>query len=65
MARYPNIKVQLTGTDSNTFIMVSKVRSAMKRAGVPEDACVQFFNEALSGNADHALQTCMAWVDVS
>jgi len=62
--RHPEIEVQLTGTDSNGFLLASRVRSAMSRAGVPEVECVEFFDEALSGDYDHLLQTCMKWVDV-
>lgn len=62
--KYPEITVQLTGEDSNTFFVVSRTRTALKRGGVPTDEQEQFFSDALSGDADHALQTVMAWVNV-
>lgn len=62
---YPDITVQLTGEDGNGFVIVSRVRMALRRFGVPEDECQAFFDEALSGDYDHLLQTCMKWVDVA
>ncbi|MFT4471376.1 hypothetical protein ACMX2H_15850 [Arthrobacter sulfonylureivorans] len=61
--KFPNITVQLTGTDGNGFFIVAKVRKALERAGERE-AAQEFFDEALSGDYDHLLQTCMRYVDV-
>lgn len=62
--KFPEITVQLTGSDGNAFAIAGTVRMAMKRAGVPEYDCKVFFNEALSGDYDHVLQTCMKTVNV-
>lgn len=61
---YPDVVVRLTGQDGNGFIIVSRTRMALKRAGVPPQRCEEFFNEALSGDYDHLLQTVMRWVTV-
>jgi hypothetical protein len=37
----------------------------MKDAGVPDDDRQAYFEEAISGNYDHLLQTTMKWVEVS
>jgi hypothetical protein len=63
--KYPNVKVQLTGENGNGFLIVSRVRSALRRASVSGDECEAFFKEALEGDYDHLLRTCMKWVDVS
>jgi len=63
--KYPNVKVRLTGTDSNAFSIMGKVSQALRSAGVPKDERDAFMNEAMSGDYDHLLQTAMRWVDVS
>ncbi len=61
--RFPNVTVQLSGEDGNGFFIAARVRMALERAG-HRDAASEFFGEALSGDYDHLLQTCMKWVDV-
>lgn len=62
---YPNIKVQLSGEDGNAFMIIGRVRKAMERAGVGTADLEKFSKEAMSGDYDHVLQTCMRYVDVS
>lgn len=62
--KYPNIKVKLVGTDGNAFSILSKVNRALREAGVDETEIQKFLEEAKSGDYDHLLQTCMAWVSV-
>ena len=62
--KFPRVKVQLTGTDGNGFIVVARVRRAMKDKQIAPEAIEEFTAEATSGDYDHLLQTCMAWVDV-
>lgn len=61
--KFPAVQVQLTGQDGNAFFIVGRVRTALEQAGHREEA-ETFFDEALSGDYDHVLQTCMAYVDV-
>lgn len=61
---YPDITVRLTGADGNAMSVISKVRVAMRRAGVSPIELDQFSAEALSGDYDHVLRTAMRWVDV-
>lgn len=61
--KYPNITVQLTGTDGNAFAIIGQVRQALRR-GVGPEAEAEFTAEATRGDYDHVLQTCMTWVDV-
>lgn len=63
--RYPEIEVELTGRDGNAFFIISRVRSALKKAFV-SDRDIEFFTEeAMSSDYDHVLQTVMAWVSTS
>lgn len=63
--KYPEIEVQLSGEDGNVFAIMGRVRKAMRRAGVSDAEIAEFTTELTSGDYDHALQTCMAWVEVS
>ena len=65
MPKYPDIKVRLSGEDGNAFFIIGRVRKALKRAGVESAECDQFSNEAMSGDYDNVLQTCMKWVSVA
>ncbi len=58
------MSVKLTGGDGNAMAVIGKVATALRRAGHGAEVA-DFMNEALSGDYDHVLQTCMAWVDVS
>lgn len=71
--KYPEVVVQLSGQDGNTFIIVSRVRSAitkylqreMKHSYSEADTIGSlFFDEALAADANHAIATCMKWVTV-
>lgn len=63
--KYPDIVVQLSGEDGNAFVIIGKVRRALKRADVPKDEIDSFSEEAISGDYDHVLRTCMKWVTVA
>jgi hypothetical protein len=63
--KYPKVKVRLSGTDGNAFAVMGAVSSALRRAKVGDEEISSFRREAMSGNYDELLQTCMRWVDVS
>ena len=58
-----DIQVNLS-RDGNAFIMIGKVRAALRRGG-RADLVEAFTKEAESGDDDHVLQACMKYVDVS
>jgi hypothetical protein len=62
--KYPNITVQLTGEDGNAFYVLGKVLKALRKAKVSDEEINAFSKEAMSGDYDHLLQTCMEWVNV-
>ena len=65
MPKYPNVTVQLTGEDGNAFFIIGRVSKELRRAGVPSLDIEAFTNEAMSGDYNNVLQTCMRWVDVA
>ena len=64
MPKYPEIKVQLTGSDGTAFAILGKVSKALRRAGVSNEEIEQFTKEATDGDYDNLLRVCMEWVDV-
>jgi len=63
MSKY-DIKVKLVGTDGNAFALIGKVKQALKKAGVPKEELDKFQAEAMAGDYNHLLATCLEWVDV-
>ncbi|MDD3052502.1 MAG: hypothetical protein PHR06_15365 [Candidatus Cloacimonetes bacterium] len=59
-----DISVQLIGENGNAFNIIGKVRKEMKRNGVSNDEIDLFINEAMSGDYDNLLRTCMKYVNV-
>ncbi|MBL4709732.1 MAG: hypothetical protein JKY48_14965 [Flavobacteriales bacterium] len=57
------VKVQLSGEDGNAFAVIGRVRTAMKQAEVPIETIKEFSDDAMSGDYDHVLQTCMKYVE--
>ena len=64
VVKYPDIEVQLVGTDGNAFALIGAVQKALKKAEVSKEEIGEFFDEATSGDYNHLLRTCMAWVNV-
>lgn len=61
---YKHVTVNLYGVNGNTIVIVGKVRQALKRDGAPTAVLDVFSKEALSGDYDHAIATCMDWVNI-
>lgn len=62
--KYPDVEVQLTGEDGNAFLIIGRVSKALRSSKVPDEEIDAFRNEAMSGDYDNVLQTCMRWVTV-
>lgn len=62
--KYPNITVELTGHDGNAYSILARVKRAMRLYGLSDEEIAKFRAEAMSGNYDNLLQTCMRWVNV-
>jgi hypothetical protein len=64
MPKYPDITVRLTGEDGNAFNILGICLRAMRRAGLNQKERDAFQAEAISGNYDHLLATCIEWFEV-
>lgn len=63
--KYPHIEVPLVGQDGNAFVIIGRVRTALRRDGVAKEELDAFSEEAMSGDYDHLLRTAMKWVTVT
>ena len=62
--KYPEVQVQLTGNDGNAFAILGNCQKAARQAGLTKDQIDEFVNEAMTGDYDHLLQTCMKYFEV-
>ena len=61
---YPDVLVQLTGTDGNAYAVIGAVEQALRAAGEGE-AAEAFRAEAMKGDYDALLRTVMLTVEVN
>lgn len=62
--KYPHVKVKLTGTNGNAFVIMGVVSNALRKAKVPEEEIKKYGEESISGDYDNLLQTAFKWVTV-
>ena len=62
--KYPEINVKLVGEDGNAITIIGRISKALRRGGVDKTETDEFQKEAMSGDYDNVLQTCMRWVSV-
>jgi len=53
----------LVGEDGNAMSIMGRASKVLRRAG-RADEVPAFMAEAMAGDYDHVLQTCMKWFDV-
>lgn len=63
--KHPEVKVYLLGQDGNAFGIIAKCMEAMRRAGLSKEERDAFQTEAMSGDYDHVLRTCLAWFEIA
>ena len=57
-------RVKLVGQDGNAFNLLGLCKRAGQKAGYSKEQLDAFMNEAMSGDYDHLLRTCMKWFEV-
>ena len=65
MCKYPDVEVELVGQDGNAFAILGAVSKEMRKAKLPKTEIDLFMTEAMKGDYNHLLRTCMEWVSVS
>lgn len=61
--KFPHVTVKLTEMDGNPFLIMTRVRRAMKDANVAKEDIDAYTADATSGNYDHLLQVTMQTVE--
>lgn len=61
--KYPDITVRLVGEDGNVFVIIGRVRAALRENGCSSSEVASFTDEAMSGDYDNVLQTVLRWVN--
>ena len=62
--KYPHIRVNLSDCDGNAFAILGACRAAARAALVRPSELRDFVCEAMAGDYDNLLQTCMKWFEV-
>ena len=62
--KYPEIELELIGQNGNAFAILGTAQKAMKRNELSTQKQQEFITEAMDGDYDHLLQTCMKWFKV-
>lgn len=62
--KYPNVKVQMSGEDGNSFMILGRVQKALRNAGATPTEIDEFLDEATASDYDNLVQVCLRWVDV-
>ena len=60
-----DVAVDLSEQDGNAYFIIGRVVKTLRRAGATPEQIDKFTTDALSGDYDHVLQTCMKWVEVT
>lgn len=58
-------KLNLVGQDGNVFHILGLATKAAKEANWPKKKIDKFMKEAISGDYDHVIQTCVKHFEVS
>tara|TARA_R110000851_G_scaffold325953_1_gene494232 strand:- start:662 stop:868 length:207 start_codon:yes stop_codon:yes gene_type:complete len=59
------VEVELTSRDGNAFALLGTCSKAAKKANIERAKIHQFTQEAMQGDYDHLLRTCMKYFEVT
>jgi hypothetical protein len=65
LIKLPRATVDLSDCNGNAIAVVQRTMRALRGAGWTRDQCDAFRKEALTGDYDHVLQTCMKYAEVA
>lgn len=59
----PTSSASLVGTDGNAFAVIGTTQALLRRAGAGAGYIAAMRTEAMGGDYDHVIATCMAYLD--
>jgi len=59
--KYPEVKFQLVGVDSNAFGIMGAAQKAAKKAGLTEEQIEEYLTEAMSGDYNNVITTTLKY----
>lgn len=62
--KFPDVTVVLSGQDGNAYLIIGRIARALKLGGATKEDVETFIKEAMSGDYENVLRTCMKWVNV-
>jgi hypothetical protein len=62
--KHPEVTVRLSRCDGNAFAIIAACSKAARRASVEDEEIKAFQAEAMAGDYDNLLRTCMKYFDV-
>lgn len=63
--KFPDVHVDLSGEDGNVFMIIGRVRRALRNGGATDAQIEAFGHEMMASDYDAALRTVMRWVHAS
>jgi hypothetical protein len=63
--KHPEVEVQLSGNDSNAYMIIGLVVEGLRKNRVDKAEIEAFRKEAKSGDYDNVIETAMKWVTVN
>lgn len=62
--KFPEITIKLVGQDGNAFSIIGRVKSAMRKAKIPNEDIKSYQDEAMSGDYNNVIAITMKTVNV-
>ena len=62
--KFPKVKVRLVGEDGNAFMIIGRVRTSLKQAGVSREDIEAYSAAAMSGDYDNVLRVTSETVTI-
>jgi len=59
--KYPEVKFQLVGVNSNAFGIMGAAQKAAKKAGLTEEQIEEYLTEAMSGDYNNVITTTLKY----
>ena len=63
--KYPDIEVKLSGENGNAYVIMGRVKRAMRKGGLSKEQIDEYIAESTSGDYNNLLNTVFRFVTVN